>query len=66
MGVLSKEGVCKVFDQDAEGYVKGESVGCIFLQKAKDSKRIYAQVSHRKHLPSSKSLLEGRALQIKL
>lgn len=34
-----------MFDQDAAGYVRAETIGCLFLQKAKNSKRIYAQVS---------------------
>jgi fatty acid synthase len=33
-----------VFDQDASGYVKGEAIASIFLQKAKNARRIYAQI----------------------
>ena len=44
LGVLSSEGICKVFDQNADGYVRGETSACLFLQKAKNSRRIYAQV----------------------
>ncbi|RZB39148.1 ketoacyl-synt, Ketoacyl-synt C, PS-DH and/or Thiolase N domain containing protein [Asbolus verrucosus] len=48
LGVLSSDGRCKVFDQEADGYVRGEAVACIFLQKSKDAKKIYAQVLHTK------------------
>lgn len=43
-GLLSKDSKCRVFDQDASGYVRGETIACIFLQKAKNSRRIYSQV----------------------
>jgi fatty acid synthase len=48
LGVLSSEGVCRVFDQDASGYVRGETVASIFLQKAKNARRIYAQIVNTK------------------
>ncbi|EFA05204.2 fatty acid synthase [Tribolium castaneum] len=47
-GVLSKEGRCKVFDQDADGYVRSETIACIFLQKARSARRIYAKIIHSK------------------
>ncbi|MBF0119026.1 MAG: SDR family NAD(P)-dependent oxidoreductase [Desulfobacterales bacterium] len=31
-GMLSKDGKCKTFDKDADGYVRGEGVGAIFLK----------------------------------
>ncbi|XP_077296458.1 fatty acid synthase-like [Arctopsyche grandis] len=48
LGVLSPEGKCKSFDKDANGYARAEAVPVIFLQKAKDAKRIYAQILHAK------------------
>ncbi|XP_077296456.1 fatty acid synthase-like [Arctopsyche grandis] len=48
LGVLSPEGRCKSFDKDADGYARAEAVTVIFLQKAKDAKRAYAQVLHAK------------------
>ncbi|XP_018336345.1 fatty acid synthase-like [Agrilus planipennis] len=48
LGVLSKDGSCKSFDKNANGYVRSESIAAIFLQRAKDSRRIYAQVVHAK------------------
>jgi fatty acid synthase len=37
-----------VFDQDASGYVKGEAIASIFLQKTKNARRIYAQIINTK------------------
>ncbi|XP_065336360.1 fatty acid synthase-like [Cloeon dipterum] len=48
LGVLSPEGKCKSFDAAADGYVRSETVAVIFLQKAKDARRIYATVMHTK------------------
>ncbi|XP_045466442.1 fatty acid synthase-like [Harmonia axyridis] len=48
LGVLSKDGCCKSFDASANGYARSEAITCVFLQKAKDSRRIYASVVHAK------------------
>ncbi|XP_055593802.1 fatty acid synthase-like [Uranotaenia lowii] len=48
LGVLSKDGFCKPFDKDASGYSRAEAVCAVYLQKAKDAKRVYAQVVHSK------------------
>ncbi|XP_014204160.1 fatty acid synthase-like [Copidosoma floridanum] len=48
LGVLSVDGRCKTFDEEANGYVRSESIAVIFLQKAKDAKRVYATVVHGK------------------
>ncbi|XP_077295461.1 fatty acid synthase-like [Arctopsyche grandis] len=48
LGVLSPEGRCKSFDKDASGYARSETVSVIFLQKAKNAKRVYAQILHAK------------------
>ncbi|CAG2103817.1 unnamed protein product, partial [Medioppia subpectinata] len=45
-GIGSKEGMSRVWDQDANGYVRGETVASLFLQKAPGAKRIYATVLH--------------------
>lgn len=47
-GVLSTDGRCKTFDADASGYARSEAASIVFLQKAKNSKRIYATVVHGK------------------
>ncbi|XP_059048171.1 fatty acid synthase-like [Achroia grisella] len=48
LGVLSLDGTCKSFDNKANGYARSEAIAVCFLQKAKDSKRIYAQILHAK------------------
>lgn len=48
MGVLSPDGYCRPFDVDATGYTRSEAVATVFLQKAKDAKRIYATVVYSK------------------
>lgn len=42
------DGRCKSFDADADGYCRAEAVGLVYLQKAKDAKRIYAKFVHAK------------------
>ncbi|KAJ3652398.1 hypothetical protein Zmor_018367 [Zophobas morio] len=42
--LLSYDGVCKIFDEEADGYVRSEACICLFLQKSKTAKRIYAQI----------------------
>lgn len=48
LGVLSPDGKCKSFDRDANGYARAEAIPVIFIQKAKDAKRVYAQILHAK------------------
>ncbi|XP_046964244.1 fatty acid synthase-like [Vanessa cardui] len=48
LGVLSADGRCKCFDNDANGYVRSEAVVVCLLQRAKDSRRVYAQIHHAK------------------
>ncbi|XP_046820631.1 fatty acid synthase-like [Vespa crabro] len=45
LGLLAPDGVNRSFDAKASGYTRSESVGVLFLQKAKDAKRIYAEIS---------------------
>ena len=47
-GILSPDGKCKSFDESANGYVRSESVSIVFLQKAKNARRVYATVIHGK------------------
>ncbi|OXU23005.1 hypothetical protein TSAR_015483 [Trichomalopsis sarcophagae] len=48
LGVLSPDGRCKSFDDSANGYARSEAISMVFLQKAKDAKRIYATFVHAK------------------
>lgn len=48
MGVLAPNGYCRPFDIDATGYTRSEAICVLFLQKAKDSKRIYSTVVYSK------------------
>ncbi|EFR00145.1 fatty acid synthase S-acetyltransferase [Nannizzia gypsea CBS 118893] len=47
-GYVSKQGVCKPFDKEADGYVRSEGVGVVYLkplaQALRDKDRIYALV----------------------
>lgn len=44
LGIISNDGYCKPFDEGASGFTRAEAVCMIFLQKRKDSKRIYASL----------------------
>ncbi|XP_011878072.1 PREDICTED: fatty acid synthase [Vollenhovia emeryi] len=48
LGVLSPDGRSKAFDADADGYARSETVSVIFLQKAKNARRIYATLVYGK------------------
>ena len=40
----SFDGLPKVWDETADGFVRGEAVCCLFLQRKPDAKRIYATI----------------------
>ncbi len=44
--VNSVDGISRVWDENANGFVRGETVACLFLQKKPNAKRIYATVLH--------------------
>lgn len=48
IGVLSVDGTCRPFDVDANGFARSEAVVVVFLQKARDAKRIYTTLIHGK------------------
>ncbi len=48
LGAVSLNGFCRPFDNDADGYVRSEAITILFLQKARDAKRIYATIVHSK------------------
>lgn len=43
-GVLAKDGFCRPFDQFASGFARADTVCVIFLQRLKNSKRVYAKL----------------------
>ena len=48
LGVLSKDGFCRPFDKNATGYTRAEAVCVVFLQRAADARRIYANFVYSK------------------
>nr|QNL15121.1 fatty acid synthase 1 [Meteorus pulchricornis] len=48
LNMLSPDGKCKAFDAMGNGYVRSEAAVVIYLQKARDAKRIYATVVNSK------------------
>ncbi|KMQ91191.1 fatty acid synthase, partial [Lasius niger] len=46
--VLSSNGICRPFDDNANGYMRSETIGIVYMQKAKKAKRIYATVVYAK------------------
>ena len=42
------DGISKVWDKDADGFVRSEAIACVLLQKKSQAKRIYATVVHSK------------------
>ncbi|KAH7644723.1 fatty acid synthase-like protein 3 [Dermatophagoides farinae] len=48
LGLLSDDGKCKVFDKNADGFVRSETVSSLFLMRKSQAKRIYATVLHAK------------------
>ncbi|XP_067204077.1 fatty acid synthase-like [Linepithema humile] len=48
LGVLALDGFCKPFTNDANGYMRSDTIEVAVLQKAKVAKRIYATVVYGK------------------
>ncbi|EDW37967.1 GL12292 [Drosophila persimilis] len=48
LGVLAQDGFCRPFDKDASGYTRSETINCLFLQRKRDAKRVYASVIYSK------------------
>ncbi|XP_071649697.1 fatty acid synthase-like isoform X2 [Temnothorax longispinosus] len=48
LGVLSSDGYCKPFDEEGAGYMRSDTVAVVYLQKAKNARRIYATLVHGK------------------
>ncbi|CAB3255958.1 unnamed protein product [Arctia plantaginis] len=47
-GLLCLDGKTKCFDKNADGYVRADAVNVIFLQRARDAHRVYAEIYHVK------------------
>ncbi|XP_073848315.1 fatty acid synthase 3 [Musca autumnalis] len=48
LGVLAPNGYCRPFDKNASGYTRSEAINCMFLQRRRDAKRVYATVVYSK------------------
>ncbi|XP_054286913.1 fatty acid synthase-like [Macrosteles quadrilineatus] len=48
LSMLSPQGMCKAFDSSGNGYVRSEAAVVVYLQKARDAKRVYATVVNSK------------------
>ncbi|CRK99510.1 CLUMA_CG012829, isoform A [Clunio marinus] len=48
LGVLAKNGYCRPFDVNANGFTRAEAINVLFLQKKRDAKRIYANIVYSK------------------
>lgn len=42
--ILASDGICRPFDKNASGFTRADTIAVVFLQKHKDSKRIYANL----------------------
>lgn len=45
---LDKNGISRPFDENANGFVRAETICAVFLQKSSDAKRVYAQLVYTK------------------
>lgn len=48
LGVLASDGFCRPFCNQATGYTRAETVCAMYVQKAKDTKRMYCSVLYTK------------------
>uniref|UniRef100_A0A1B0FKI3 Ketosynthase family 3 (KS3) domain-containing protein n=1 Tax=Glossina morsitans morsitans TaxID=37546 RepID=A0A1B0FKI3_GLOMM len=48
LGVLAPDGYCRPFDKNASGYTRSEAISCLFLQRKRNAKRVYATVVYSK------------------
>lgn len=59
-GMLSKDGRCKTFSADANGYVRGEGVGMVMLKKLADAERdgnhIYGVIRGRRKITAEEPI----------
>ncbi|XP_014473451.1 PREDICTED: fatty acid synthase-like [Dinoponera quadriceps] len=48
LGVLSNDGYCQPFDASGIGYMRSEAIAILYIQKAKDMRRIYVTYVYNK------------------
>ncbi|XP_049523884.1 LOW QUALITY PROTEIN: fatty acid synthase-like [Dermacentor silvarum] len=48
IGMLSPDGTCRSFDARGNGFIRSETVGTFFLQRASEALRVYAKLIHVK------------------
>lgn len=44
--ILASDGICRPFDKNASGFSRADTIALVFLQRRKDSKRIYANIAY--------------------
>lgn len=44
VGLMAKDGKCKVWDREADGFVRSETIGALVLQRKSVAKRVYGTV----------------------
>lgn len=45
---MATNGFCRPFDKDATGYTRSEAINCLFIQRKRDAKRVYASIVYSK------------------
>ncbi|GBP51796.1 Fatty acid synthase [Eumeta japonica] len=63
LGVLCDDGKTRSFDKNAGGAVRADAVNCLFLQKAKNAKRIYSKVVYVKSSYTIDNAVESKELK---
>ena len=44
--INTPDGISRVWDEDANGFMRGETVASLFIQNKSEAKRIYATILH--------------------
>ncbi|GBP51813.1 Fatty acid synthase [Eumeta japonica] len=63
LGVLCDDGKSRSFDKNAGGAVRADAVNCLFLQKAKNAKRIYSKVVYLKSSYTTDKAVDSKELK---
>ncbi|CRK94451.1 CLUMA_CG007958, isoform A [Clunio marinus] len=46
LGILAQDGYCRPFDKEASGFTRADTICVVFLQRQKNSKRVYARLMY--------------------